>query len=133
MIDDRFQQWSTHVVEVDIDAGRAVFGKRCVHLRGPVIDDGVVADFLDESRCLGVVTTDADNLRRTHDARNLSGNVTHGTRCSGHKHGVARLRFCDVVHAEVSRHAGVAQDAQVVAERRIGIVSERDHEVVAGN
>ena len=98
----RVEDVTAHVVEVDVDALRAVLFERRAEIVVLVVDAGVEAEVLDDNPALLRSPGDADHAG-AEDPGDLPGDRTGGAGRGGDHHGVARLRAADLSHPEIGR------------------------------
>ena len=104
------------VVEVDIDALRAMLAQRRAHVLVLVVDGRVEAEFVHQVAALVGAAGDADHAAAL-DPGHLPDHHPDRASGTGHHHGVAFLRGADVEQAEICGHAGHPEHAQVGGQR----------------
>ena len=98
----RVEDRAADVVEVHVDAPRAVLSERCRQVVLAVVDAGVETELVDHHAAFLGTAGDADHPG-AGDLGDLAGDRTGGTRRGRHHHCLAGLGLADARHAEVGR------------------------------
>src|SRR5581483_1166457 len=120
----RIEDFAAHVLEMHVHAIGAGLRERLLQSPRLVVDAGVEAELVDDVAAFLRTAGDADGAAAPQ-LRELAHDAAHRARGGRDHHGFARLRPADLLQAEVGRHPGHAEDAEVVAERRRRAVHPR--------
>ena len=112
----RVEDLAADVVEVDVDALRAVLREGGLHVLGLVIDGGIEAQVLDDVVAFLGSAGDADGAAAL-DLGDLAGDGADGAGGARKDDGLARLGLTDIQQAEVGRQSGHAEGTQVDGQR----------------
>ena len=104
------------VVEVDVDAFRAVRLQAVLDRAGLVVDAGVEAELLDDPLALRRAAGDADDAAAL-DLRELADGLADRAGRARDDDRLAGLRLADVEQAEVAGHAGHAEHVEPLRRR----------------
>src|ERR1700683_1191880 len=117
-----FQNVTTDVVEVDVDALRASLSQDLRHVFGLVIYDRVKSQIGDEIAALVCTARDTDRAAAL-DFGNLPHDRAHGPSRRRHDYSVAKSRLAGFEQAEICRHTRHAQHVEESWKRRHARVS----------